>query len=501
MLVLFLLLSSSLFAQNARESVTIEVVDVPVFVSRGAQPLEGLTRDDFELYVNGKPQAIEYFDVVGGDERADDPTTPQSLRERRLFVLLFDVAFSDPHAIGRAQRAALELIGRSPGNDLFAIATYSSRRGVWFSTPFTADRIALARGVASLSASSSGDPLAIVLTRSEREAVGQWAMGAPERGDYFFTHDPVIGKLMGDALRDVWTAPVQRAVEDQVLDFTDLAARLAVLQGQKHVVVLSEGPDPAPKSAAVDVRMISFAVNDQTGVPQTPAIGGGSIARFHYVDEMHKAFQGSDVLLHTLDLNGVSTLFGGDTLHLIATGTGGRYVHNRNDFGNALVALSNSYSHGYRLGFKPAAAKQGYNRIEVKLKGATRGTTVRYRKGFSGTAPTPDVNDGLYLADVVLNDVPQTGTAATLAFREGTLEVKVPLRPLSAQLGTQGKAELLVYIFDADGEAIDFQRRVIDVPADATGDMNIAIDVPAQAKTAKALLKVDSSLGFSKVGS
>ena len=498
MLVLFLLLSSSLFAQNARESVTIEVVDVPVFVSRGEQPLEGLTRGDFELYVNGKPQAIEYFDVVGGDE---DAAPAQSLRERRLFVLLFDVAFSDPHAIGRAQRAALELIGRSPAHDLFAVATYSSRRGVWFSTPFTADRIALARGIASLSASSSGDPLAIVLTRSERETIGQWAMGAPERGDYFFTRDPVVGKLMRGALHDVWTTPVQRAAEDQVLDFADLAARLAVLQGQKHVVVLSEGPDPAPKSVAADVRTISFAVNDQTGAPATPPIGGANLVRFDYVDEMHKAFQGSDVLLHTLDLNGVSTLFGGDTLHHIATGTGGRYVHNRNDFGNALVSLSNSYNHGYRLGFKPVAAKPGYNRIEVKLKGATRGTTVRYRKGFSGTAPTPDVNDGLYLADVVLNDVPQTGTAAALAFRNGTLEVKVPLRPLSAQLGRQGKAELLIYIFDADGEAIDFHRREIVVPADATGDMDIAIDVPAQAKTAKALLKVDASLGFSRAGS
>jgi VWFA-related protein len=495
-----LLFSISLFAQTAREAVTIEVVDVPVFVSRAAQSVGGLTRDDFELYVNGKLQPIEYFDAVTSGERVDESAAPRSLRERRLFLLMFDVVFSDPHAITRAQRAAAQLIARAPASDLFAIATYSSRRGVWFSTPFTANRIALGRGIASLTASSSGDPLSIVLTRNEREAFGEWATLAAERGDFFFSRDPVISRLTGDAMRDVWSMPFQRTMEDQVLDFTDLADRLAILQGQKHVILLSEGFDPAPRTSAADVKKISFAVNDQTGFPQTPSIDVSAGHLYNVVDKMHQAFQGSDVLLHTLDLRGVSTLFGGDSLHLYATGTGGKFVHNRNDFGNALVALSNSYDQGYVLGFKPSGAKRGYNKIVVKLKDGARGTNVRYRKGFYGTARTPDLNDGLYLADVVLNDVPQTGTAAGLALSDGKLTVKVPLRPLSAQLGKEGKAELLVYVFDADGEAIHFHRRVIDVPADATGETAIEIEVPSQATTAKALLRVDDSVGFSRTG-
>ena len=494
-----LLFSFSLFAQTAREAVTIEVVDVPVFVTRDAQAVGGLTRDDFELYVNGKAQPIEYFDAVTSGERADESTAPRSLRERRLFLLMFDVVFSDPHAITRAQRAAAQLIARAPASDLFAIATYSSRRGVWFSTPFTADRIALGRGIASLTAPASDDPLSIVLTRNEREAFGEWATLAAERGDFFFSRDPVISRLTGDAMRDVWSMPLRRTMEDQILDFTDLADRLAILQGQKHVILLSEGFDPAPRTVAVDVKKVSFAVNDQTGFPQTSSLEGMTAGYlYNVVDKMHQAFQGSDVLLHTLDLRGVSTLFGGDSLHLYASGTGGKFVHNRNDFGNALVALSNSYDQGYVLGFKPSGAKRGYNKIVVKLKDSARGANVRYRKGFYGTARTPDLNDGLYLADVVLNDVPQTGTAAGLALSDGKLQVKVPLRPLSAQLGKEGKAELLVYVFDAGGEAIDFHRRVIDVAADANGEAAIEIQVPSQATTAKALLKVDDSLGFSR---
>src|SRR6185503_14871685 len=110
-------------------------------------------------------QPIEYFDAVTA--RAEAPT----LRERRLFLLLFDVAFSHPLSLPRAQRAAAELIENAPPADYFAIATYSNRRGVWFAAPFTRDRGTLTRAIRSLNSSRSGDPLSIVMTASERATV------------------------------------------------------------------------------------------------------------------------------------------------------------------------------------------------------------------------------------------------------------------------------------------------------------------------------------------
>ena len=463
-----LLLSFSLSAQNVRDSVTIEVVDVPVFVTRGSQPVEGLTRDDFELFVNGKRQPIEYFDVVGDGQS-------ESLRERRLFLIMIDVAFSNPHAVGRAQRAAAELIAQAPKNDLFAVATFSSRRGVWFTTPFTSDRLALARGIASLSASGSGDPLGVVLTSSERTEMSAFEVQSPDRGDFFFnfTGDSFVEKLALEIVQDLELMPMQRRLEHQFLDFRDLADRLGSLQGQKHLVVLSEGRE--------------------VGV----SLGGPT---YRYLAEMHDAFQRADILLHTLDLRGVARMPGNSRLHLLSEGTGGEFVHSQNDLGKALVGLVDNYTQGYVLGFKPVAAKRGHNRIEVKLKDATRSTYVRYRKGFSGTPQKSDVNEGLYLADVVLNDVPQTGTAAALDLRDGALNVRVPLRPLAAQLGAGGNAQLYIYVFGENGVPLDFHRREIDVAADASGEAAFDIDVPDQARVAKALLVVDGSLGFSKTG-
>jgi VWFA-related protein len=493
------LLSFSLLAQPVRDSVTIEVVDVPVFVTRGDQPLTGLTAEDFELYVNGKRQPIEYFDVVGGE--GVKPDDAPSLRERRLFVLMFDLAFTQPPSIGRAQRAAAAVIAQASPNDLFAIATFSSRKGVWFTTPFTSDRIALARGISSLSMSESGDPLAIVLTPTERLALANWSLAAPDLTDSFFSNNGVLNRIAGEAMRDMLASQLRRAIEHQILDLKELSARLATLQGQKHVVLLSEGFASNASFGPADFRRTSFAINQQTGYYANPGSGSARndlFGAYRHLRDMSEAFQAHDILLHTLDLKGVHSFVGNDALYVLAKETGGQFLHNRNDLGNALTDLTTSVSNGYVLGFRPTNAKKKHNTIEVRVKNLPRDAQVRYRRGFSGSPKPFDVNEGLYLADVVLNDVPQTGTAAKLEIVESGLQVHVPLAPLAAQLGASGKAELLIYVFGAGNVPLAFRKVVVDVPANATGEKAYSTDLPEDATVVKALLRVDESLGFSR---
>lgn len=445
-LLVLLAVSLPLFAQYPRESVTIEVVDVPVYVSRGGSPVTNLTRDNFELYVNGKPQAIEYFEAANGEMTA--------LRDRRLYLLLFDVAFADPHAILRAQRAATHLIANAQPGDYYAVATYSQRRGVWFATPFTQDREALVRGIVSLNNSRSGDPLSIVITESERPA-------APENEAL---------RIADESLRDIAHMQTFRAAQDQVLNLADLADRLGSLEGQKHVVLLSEGFEQRSPSPVL----------------------------YRDLQEMEHAFQESDVFLHALDLEGVPGTFQGiDSLQLLTEGTHGKLMHGRNDLGNALVDLSRNLDRGYRLGFRAADVRTGHNTIQVKVRAdRMSGLTVRHRQGFSGTAERVNVDDGLYLADVVLNDVPQTGTAAKLEANAGKLVARIPMREVAAQLASGGKAELLVYAFNAEGHGLMYHREAIRV--DDVDEKDVEIELPAGTKVAKALLRVDGSLGFSK---
>ena len=492
LLGVLLSLSASLAAQQLRESVTIEVVDVPVYVTRGGGPVEGLTRDDFELYVNGKRQPIEYFDASAHAAPAG------RLDERRLFLLLFDVTYTHPHSLLRAQEAAAHLVANASPGDYFAVATYSMRRGVWLAVPFTRDRPALTRALASLRHSGSGDPLSIVMTSSERETFGQWA----ERGGMIVADsgNNLAGRIAAESLLEIARDRLFRAAEHQVLDLTELAERLTPLDGEKHVVILSEGfdgrsPSPADVQKATQPRRWN-----EGGLPVNEAFSGyeWDPRLTSRIVNMHRVFHRANVLLHGVDLEGVANArMANDALAWLTMGTGGHFVYGRNDLRGALAELSGKLAHGYRLGFRPADVRPGYNSIEVKLRNR-RGLRVHHRLGFYGTPPDVDVNDGLYLADVLLNDVRQSGTAATLELQGRTLRVSIPMREVAAQLPNGGHAELLLYAFDANGTALMYHRQVLAVTD--TESATIEVKVPEGTRVAKALLRVDGMLGFSKAG-
>src|SRR5437763_16554722 len=97
---LFLLVFPSAHAQ-VRETMTVEVVEVPVYITTSdGQPIRGLTKDAFQLFVDGKPQPIEYFDAVDFASSSAAPATqaaqPRPLRERPLYLLLVALSFATP---------------------------------------------------------------------------------------------------------------------------------------------------------------------------------------------------------------------------------------------------------------------------------------------------------------------------------------------------------------------------------------------------------------------
>jgi hypothetical protein len=88
-------LAFPLFGQTRSETITVEVIDVPVYVYNAQGALQNLKKDDFELYVNGKPQTIDYFDSIdfrapATGEAAPAPAVTRDIRDRRLFLLILD---------------------------------------------------------------------------------------------------------------------------------------------------------------------------------------------------------------------------------------------------------------------------------------------------------------------------------------------------------------------------------------------------------------------------
>lgn len=474
-LLIPILLVLPLAAQH-REAVTVEVVDVPVYVRRGAEPVRGLTREDFELFVNGKKQAIEYFDVLGderpvenGVENGVEPAAP--LRERRLFLIVFDVTFTKPYYTSRARKAALELIDRAPAGDLFGIAV-SSGTGIRYPMPFTADRAALRRALGQVTARVSRDPLNLV--------------PSPDAPD-------VTEELNPEGAADMELAAQRPAIDGQLAGLRDAAARLTQMPGQKHVILLSEGFD-------------ARAFNDFHGIPVTRAENARPVPRdmrppkwmslrsaellmHNKMEALYRVYRSSGVFLHTLDPAGLREIeesTGAEALHLLASGTGGQVINDRNDLGAALADLTGSYASGYLLGFRPVSPKRGDNAITVRVR--AKGVNVSHRRGFPGETPAVDPDNGLYLADVVLNDVPQGGVAATVEVVAGHLRARVP--------AMDAPSELMVYLFDERGTAVDFRRRKVVAGGPSVVDLQLGLRPGTW--IVKTLLRAGDSLGFTR---
>jgi len=481
------LVALPLFAQSHSETITVEVVDVPVYVYNTNGALQNLTKNDFELYVNGKPQSIDYFDPIdfrapAKSEAAPTPVVPQDIRDRRLFLLVLDCAFTHPAAVDRARKAAAAMIDASAPADYFSVATFTSKHGLDLLVPFTNDHAVAKRAALALQASSTHDPLAITISASERETAQVIAIMNSDSGgragpDVLQT-DSVLNQLTYAAAQDNSRMPTNRLIQDQLTDFSAIANRLAAFAGYKHVILMSEGfpPDAAYREAGL----------------------------LHDLRSMAGAFRSAGAVVDAIDLgDSLRDSFENDALHLMAQETGGQFVQHENNIKEALNRISTASAVGYRLGFNmPKNAKKGDNTIDVKVRNVPRGTTLSFRRGFSTTVTKPSPEDGLLLADVLLNDVPQNGIAPRIVFGERpNVDVVVPVQQLLAANGGKAvNAEVMLYVFDDKHAVVDFKQKKMVIPSDAKRDIGLrdALNLKSGAYTAKALLRAGDSLGFTK---
>jgi VWFA-related protein len=513
------LLAAGVGAQT-HESITVQVIDVPVYVFSHGKPISNLTRDNFELFVNGKRQKIDYFDTIelatplatSAAKAAPAATPIADPRARRLFLLVFDLAYGRPAALARAQKAAAIMVDHALPQDFFAVATYGST-GANFVIPFTRDHDVIRRALLKLAPSSAHDALALSITNAERDTAEAWDPSFNGGGGGAGGEDPMAEIMAGFKTEERQRA--KTAAKDQLADLGSLAARLKDLEGYKHVILFSEG----------------FNSDYLTGI--TNNVGGPpdiDNALWRASRSLYDAFNAAGAHLHTVDLRisdpmspgeggrtpqAAPVYAGGkpqstqrfdplanDTLFQFAAQTGGQFIHYTNDLPGALENLSTTTSTGYRLGFRPVNSKKGENTIEVKVKNVPSGTTVSFRKGFSTTPDVRNSSDALLLADIIENDLPQTGTPPMFSFMTRPfMDIIIPARQLARERGPIENATLMVYIFDGQGKAVEFREKKISIPKAPPSDMAIRqkLDMPPGNYVAKALLRIDKSIGFARI--
>lgn len=515
------------------ESTEVRVVEVPVQVTRNGEPVRGLTAADFEVTSGKQRQRIISLEVVDVQELA--AATPAAEHKsvaalpvagRRHFLFLFDLSYSDPRSLARAQQAALDVATRGlQDGDLGAVATFSPAKGARLLLGFTSDRKQVELALSTLGSTELVERrpdyagLLLGMARdnvSRREAMGPRPVdrlrGGGEDGE-----DPpprlsevLARKMLDEALLEtsMQERDLASAERDRVQRFTtslgELADLMTQVQGRKHVIFLSRGFDSSLLIGQLQVegRSIESADEELKEITRTESDrrwGNSRLQRAlrESLDRMRRA----DCVIHSIDISGAEVEGraiagevrdvasgapisgrGSDSLFVMAEETGGTLHRNFNDLAAAMGKVLTETSVTYVLTIEPTGApgKDGYVPLRVTVPGA-KGAAVRHRLGYFATPPPAvkgALEERLRIASQVLEGRAGGQLAATLLALPapwggpgGQALITVDGASLLAEhSGDAVSAEVTLYAFDSHGAVRDHSRQLVGMDLRTVGD-------------------------------
>lgn len=498
-------------AQRISETVQVTVIEVPVtVVDRDGNSVSGLTKENFEVTDDGKRVPIEYFEAIDMKKitteqlRGADVPPPA----HRNFLLLFDLANSSPGTIGRASSAARDFVDKQLGpNDLAAVSVFTTEGGAKMVTAFTADRGVLRTAIETLGHPKYfkvADPLMIsVATPSSAPTTGGRDGGVTGGQD-------AVAAVIAEELEQqnalssrVQAAEMRTRLRMQLNQFGAVARALDRLQGQKQVVLLSEGFDASlvtgrslGAGSTQEEQQSLQQENDQVFSGEAYNIDSekrfGSTTSNTDIQQMADLFRRSDVVLHAIDIKGVRSgvdaasgakRSSNEGLFLITKPTGGTVFQNANDMTENFSRMLRQQETIYVLGFAArGTGKPGkFHNLKVKVNNAPRGVRVSSRAGYyEPSNKISDLERALTLAEMLMTDAPMkdvdlTVSATTLPGPGGRSRVPVLVeipgqKLLSGVTGDTTTANLYLYAFDKDSKVVDFLQQRIALDLKKAGD-------------------------------
>ncbi|MCM2269698.1 MAG: VWA domain-containing protein, partial [Thermoanaerobaculia bacterium] len=423
----------------------------------------GLVAADFEIYDEGARREVTRFDVIdlapsspeaAGDAPAAPAATP--IRPRYLLVL-FDLTFSNPIAIGRARTAAKEVVLASlHPSDLVAVATYSVELGPRLLVTFTPDRAQVARAIDSLAFDRSReyraiDPLRFLVPYSPQLAA-ESIVGDSSSGDEVRQEIEQIGGETAAIQAEMAERESRRYETTRVSNWTrglgELARFLAAMDGRKQVILFSEGFDSRllvgrsdPNSAEAQGETFNSSVGEIWRVDNDLRYGNTELLSDsnRLVQELRRA----DCVVHAVDIGGLRASGEGrsygrsrgeDGLFYLANESGGQMLAEGNDLASQLREVLSRTESRYLLTFRAENVRTdgAWRRLRVEVAGR-RGLRVAHRSGWYAPRPFPELHPferDLLAAETIARGLPRDEIAvAVLAapFRAGAEAAYVPV--------------------------------------------------------------------------
>jgi VWFA-related protein len=507
----------------------VTLVSVPVFVTDAAgRALGGLDAEDFELYDDKKRVPVVSFRYVDATSTEDQEKIRAAPAARRRFLLLFDLSFTDPGGLHRAQAAARDFLRTDLAlSDLAGVATLDVNRGVRLVANFTEDRALLARAVETLGVPSLlriDDPLALV---SRHEAVDSRASSRNQESSAEVAESVrvALARRMRSADESLYRAQVSGLISS----LGDLARGLRGVEGRKQVLYFSAGFDARALvgASAADMRESAEAVIEGRLSDVDTARFGDTPLRDAF-GELTRNLASADCVVHSIDVTGLGRddsltrratqehtsrdTSGRDSLNFIAAETGGHFFRDRNDLSTALGEILQMTGRYYVLGYQPDDLKGPGRFHKVKVSVRRKGARLSHRAGFHERQPRPMQTAlqrkfeaaQLVMTGVGANDLsfsalclpfPAPGPRQTVG-----VVVQVPRDQIRPENGRSAALEVYAYAVAADGTVADHLAHMVRLDpteaADAGGSAGLAFhgafDVPPGQYTIKFMVQAES---------
>ena len=452
--------------QTFIDTLDVQVVEVDVVVTdRNGRPVRGLTRDDFELSVDGEPVEITNFfesELLGQPAESADQAAPPAAEAEpaqaeaaaepaSLTVVLYmdDANLFPPYRSRLLRRLEKAVESWRPLNARFMFARFVNRLEVV--VPPTRDLDAILKAA---SKRPKGLARAVRNQRSRQFTLEE--INVNSRGCQN------TGQLM--ALADTYAVEQANRAAIAADGLADLTSTLAGIPGRKAIVYMSDGLPQQPGLSAFDYIAQVLCPNDPRIVPETNAAAQrhDETRRFQQLTAHANA---NRVTLFTLDAGGIRTglsqsmsfdgvapSYQNDRLHWtniqgglqqLASETGGKALLNSNDLADLLEDVTEQLVSTYSLGFSPDERRSGeVRRLKVELAPhAAQGRSVEYRRSYRDKTQDEQLAERLISAAYLGSTPNPLGIAVDLGATTPR-EKKVHRQPVS--IVVPGEAVLLV---------------------------------------------------------
>ena len=493
------------------EKIDVSVVNVDVTVTdRHGQPVRNLTRDDFEIIEDGKPQPISNFYVVENAEARVESGpaaagAPPPERFRRKVLVLVDNLNTSVHGRNEALARLEEFISKhfDDGRYDWSIATVDSR--VHLLLPMTSDKKILHDVVAEIRRGGTKSGLKAPIARGESVTASEFSsitdlpadatgQRVQSRVAAFQAQNKNFDEEMALTEQTMFAGSTTDAVVDAARAFGSSEGRKMILLVTGYMPFSRVSPLHRMNTGILANHMEEINLNDRHLIALRDRIireANASNTSFYIIngEGMEVGSSGENVTAKTMATpSDGSSAPDSSAMYWVAGETGGAYLPS-NRIDQSLTEFDRRAANFYSLGFVPKHAEDArYHRIAVHVKGHP-GLRLQYRDGYS-TAETD-----LQLARALRSPLGATMQPSTLAMSltlgEPQYRGVVALVPITASMameslqyitdarGSRTRLHLYVSVFDKDGRNLTLAKSFADIAIQpnesATGPMTVTV--------------------------